>query len=231
MLEKTKCLVCEQTEISPFQFHCAHVIAKCRNGTCDVSNLRPICSVCNQSMGSQNMMEFAQKFHPKSRVHQTFKTNKENKAMQQTIEIINTPRKRVIKTKNLNDVDFKQVIKSAMESSLLSCDDQKVHNNEYDQTNIGSQDLLKNKKIICQYCQKKFARRDNLTRHINKNYCKVLRAKTWSLEYPQNPLNQNIDNNSTISDLKQTVSILVDEIAKLKEIQISMSFEKRIADL
>ena len=70
---KTKCLVCEQTDISPFQFHCGHVIAKSKNGTCDVSNLRPLCSVCNQSMGSQNMIIFAKKFHPKSRVHQTFK--------------------------------------------------------------------------------------------------------------------------------------------------------------
>ena len=78
---KTKCVVCEQTDISPFQFHCRHVIAKSKNGTCDASNLRPICYVCNQSMTTQDMMEFAQKFHPKSRVHQTFKKNKENKSI------------------------------------------------------------------------------------------------------------------------------------------------------
>ena len=43
---------------------------------------------------------------------------------------------------------------------------------------IGSQNLINDKEIICQYCQKKFARKDNLTRHINKGYCKILRGQT-----------------------------------------------------
>ena len=66
---KIKCFLCEQTDISPFQFHCSHVIPISKNGPSSVDNLRPLCSVCNQSMSTMNMIEFAQKFHPKSRIY------------------------------------------------------------------------------------------------------------------------------------------------------------------
>ena len=91
---KTKCLFCEQNDITPFQFHCVHVIAKSQNGTFDVSNLRPLCSVCNQSMTCHDMIAFARKFHPDSGIHETFGKIIENKPIQQTIKII--PNKEVI---------------------------------------------------------------------------------------------------------------------------------------
>ena len=75
---KTKCLLCEQNDISAFQFHCVHVIAQSKNGTSAVTNLRPLCSVCTQSVSGYNLIEFARKFHPQSRIHQTFFQMEEN---------------------------------------------------------------------------------------------------------------------------------------------------------
>ncbi len=61
------CMCCGVTKISVFEFECGHVIAKSKGGPDTVQNLRPICSLCNKSMGNQNMLEF-QKIHglPKS---------------------------------------------------------------------------------------------------------------------------------------------------------------------
>lgn len=52
---------CGET-ISVHNFECGHVIAVSCNGETDLSNLRPICSNCNKSMGNKNMEEFINKY-------------------------------------------------------------------------------------------------------------------------------------------------------------------------
>jgi len=55
---ETKCFVgCGRT-ISTFNFQCGHVQAEAKGGKVTIDNLRPICSTCNQSMGTTNMEEF-----------------------------------------------------------------------------------------------------------------------------------------------------------------------------
>lgn len=53
-LFKHKCLVswCENV-ITPFQFEVGHNIPESKGGATDISNLRPICSKCNKSMGDE----------------------------------------------------------------------------------------------------------------------------------------------------------------------------------
>lgn len=50
---KNKCQVgwCE-TIITPFTFEVGHNIPESKGGTIDIDNLKPICSKCNKSMGS-----------------------------------------------------------------------------------------------------------------------------------------------------------------------------------
>lgn len=36
----------------------SHVVAKSKNGTNDISNLRPCCKTCNTSMGNQNLYTY-----------------------------------------------------------------------------------------------------------------------------------------------------------------------------
>jgi hypothetical protein len=55
---KTKCLCCGVNDITQFEFHCGHVIAKSKGGELNIDNLRPICSKCNLSMRDEYMMDF-----------------------------------------------------------------------------------------------------------------------------------------------------------------------------
>ena len=58
---RTKCLCCGVNEIKMSSFHCGHVIAESNGGKATVDNLRPICSACNLSMGTENFEEFKMK--------------------------------------------------------------------------------------------------------------------------------------------------------------------------
>ena len=52
-----KCFMCE-SEINSKHFECGHIIAERAGGTTKLDNLRPVCSVCNKSIGQKNMLEF-----------------------------------------------------------------------------------------------------------------------------------------------------------------------------
>lgn len=56
---KAQCVCCKTNFITQHNFHCGHVIAEANGGNLHVSNLRPICAVCNNSMGTTNMKEYA----------------------------------------------------------------------------------------------------------------------------------------------------------------------------
>lgn len=49
-------------QISKGNFECGHIIAEKCGGTTSMDNLRPICSLCNKSMGTNNMNEFMEKY-------------------------------------------------------------------------------------------------------------------------------------------------------------------------
>ena len=57
---------CCNSEIDSKHFECGHVIPISKGGPDTIENLRPICSLCNRSMGSKNMGEFMKKYLNKS---------------------------------------------------------------------------------------------------------------------------------------------------------------------
>ena len=59
---KHRCLCCKKITIENTFFECGHVISEKDGGSLEISNLRPICSECNRSMGSMNMVEYVKKF-------------------------------------------------------------------------------------------------------------------------------------------------------------------------
>ncbi len=63
---KTKgtCYCCSKN-IDIQNHECGHVIAESKGGKTIESNLRPVCSKCNKSMGTQNMKEFRQQYFEK----------------------------------------------------------------------------------------------------------------------------------------------------------------------
>lgn len=55
------CFCCGR-QISQQIFEAGHVVATSKGGSDALDNLRPICSMCNKSMGNTDMMEFIQKY-------------------------------------------------------------------------------------------------------------------------------------------------------------------------
>jgi hypothetical protein len=60
---KSSCLCCKTSEITQMNFHYGHIISSYNNGSDDLTNLLPICSLCNSSMGTMNMDEFMKKYN------------------------------------------------------------------------------------------------------------------------------------------------------------------------
>jgi 5-methylcytosine-specific restriction endonuclease McrA len=60
-----KCECCSN-EIDSKNFECGHVKSVKDGGDETVENLRPICSECNKSMGTENLYDFKKKHYPKN---------------------------------------------------------------------------------------------------------------------------------------------------------------------
>jgi len=58
----TKCMCCQESEIIQGHFEAGHVISERDGGATTIENLRPICSLCNKSMGAKNMLEFMREY-------------------------------------------------------------------------------------------------------------------------------------------------------------------------
>lgn len=52
------CTCCQVEQISKANFAAGHVQAERRSGPVTVNNLRPVCTLCNSSMGTMNMRDF-----------------------------------------------------------------------------------------------------------------------------------------------------------------------------
>jgi hypothetical protein len=61
-LDYSKCFCCNHEPITRGNFECGHVISEKKGGKVHLDNLRPICSLCNRSMGIENMEHFMEKF-------------------------------------------------------------------------------------------------------------------------------------------------------------------------
>jgi len=59
---KGPCFVCGKI-IETKDFEAGHVIPASKNGSDNISNLRPICKSCNRSMGDMNLYEFKKRYH------------------------------------------------------------------------------------------------------------------------------------------------------------------------
>lgn len=57
-----KCCCCKRATIKQADFEVGHVIAEACGGTMEINNLRPICSVCNKSMGRLNMVDYVKRY-------------------------------------------------------------------------------------------------------------------------------------------------------------------------
>ncbi len=58
----TLCLCCACNTINCTNFAMGHVESEAHGGQLTIDNLRPICTVCNSSCGTQNLLEFMHKY-------------------------------------------------------------------------------------------------------------------------------------------------------------------------
>ena len=65
---ETKCFVGCGTIVTSLNFAAGHIESEACGGQVTVQNLRPICTSCNSSMGTNNMKEFATKHGMKHRL-------------------------------------------------------------------------------------------------------------------------------------------------------------------
>jgi hypothetical protein len=63
---EAKCPICEDITINAKAFHMGHIDSVKERGGDELSNIRPICQLCNLSMGSQNMKDYIKKNYPKN---------------------------------------------------------------------------------------------------------------------------------------------------------------------
>jgi 5-methylcytosine-specific restriction endonuclease McrA len=56
--EKSLCTICNMVEININNFHCGHIISHKNGGDTCFENLKPICVLCNNRMGSMNLYEY-----------------------------------------------------------------------------------------------------------------------------------------------------------------------------
>jgi hypothetical protein len=55
---KSKCLCCDEKEITQMDFECGHIIAEANGGQIHIDNLIPLCNICNNSMATKNYFVF-----------------------------------------------------------------------------------------------------------------------------------------------------------------------------
>jgi 5-methylcytosine-specific restriction endonuclease McrA len=55
---ETKCTCCYQAKMTVFNFHCAHIVSVAKGGDTNLNNLKPTCSTCNLSMGTDDFYTF-----------------------------------------------------------------------------------------------------------------------------------------------------------------------------
>ena len=60
-VSEIKCLCCNLNIINAFTFECGHIIAKSKDGKCNINNLVQICGLCNKSMSNIDMDIFMEK--------------------------------------------------------------------------------------------------------------------------------------------------------------------------
>ena len=60
---KVCCPVCRERDIYQMDHEVGHIKARAKWGSNNICNLIPICSMCNKSMGTTNLITYSKKWH------------------------------------------------------------------------------------------------------------------------------------------------------------------------
>lgn len=140
-----KCFVCNNESITKANFECGHIISRNNGGSITVENLRPLCSMCNKSIGKNNVDEFMEKFKIEKRLDWDGQLKNIN------------PNSSVLDCPINNDVDVVNEIQAKIKASnaykCIICNYRSK--NKYNHAkHIETKKHIKNMKTIfqCKYC-------------------------------------------------------------------------------
>jgi hypothetical protein len=168
------CFCCDNEPITRSNFHCGHIQSEKEGGELNFENMRPICGLCNSSIGTKNMIDFMKKYKYTIREDFYNKKNKKIKNSDSDNDITeNLSKEELIDICNIFDIDTKgnkkQIIENIKENgfdgneyniylskkinnylieidNIYSCFEKKIHID----TEINKQNK-KNTKIVSEY--------------------------------------------------------------------------------
>lgn len=108
-LTEGKCFVCKGS-IHLLTYECGHIIAYAEGGKTVAENLRPLCSLCNKSMGKKNLNDYIKEYYSNSTNSNS--TNSNSTTSNSTTSSSTTSNK----TKEINTTLNKQI--TNLESSI-----------------------------------------------------------------------------------------------------------------
>jgi hypothetical protein len=170
------CFCCNVEQITYANFECGHVQAKHKNGETKIYNLRPICSLCNKSMGTTNMEEFIEEYGLQinrkenigieSNVQKNKEETKDNN--QDKVMIDNIIKNNIDNLKCQVDADSPQnYLKNINENNNQCQNCLKIYSSKAGLHKHNTKNCNKGKKIHkCVFCSKIFSRSDHLKRHV-----------------------------------------------------------------
>ena len=146
-----KCYCCND-QIDSKNFEAGHIVSVADGGETIIDNLRPICSKCNRSMGTDNMINFIQQYKIKPI------SSEENIEMNKTL-------KTLLKNKNI-DNHTRQI-----KHHCNICNKYYKNNHSLNSHNSKYHNINKIINTInCLYCNREFNHYSNKSRH--KKICK-----------------------------------------------------------
>lgn len=158
------CFCCGKIDINPDIFECGHVKSLKDGGETTVDNLRPICSLCNRSMGSKHMEEFMKSIGVTK--SNNWSGLQQNEFHSNSNEIQkNSPTESCPISNFLEKEKIKNEITRKENKKNDSCQ------NSSDNS-LSEKSNSNNKKFPCSSCSKSFSRKFNLIRHQKESKCK-----------------------------------------------------------
>ena len=241
---QTPCLICNDTQITAFNFHCAHVLADSKGGEPILENLRPVCGPCNGSMGTTHMREFILKYFPNAPALKTlpspfddsnnlakhadqkffeYKNSKPVLTNSEQIRISNigqtrNPKKEIvepmIKKYSIPKYQCARCLKNFSTSQRLTTHLERKFPCQL--VNIKVKNL---KNFICQHCKACFTQKSSLNRH-QKDRCSILKNNikpNINLEKKVTLLEKQLvefQEKHEIEQQKQTIDKKIDDIMR-----------------
>lgn len=104
------CQCCQKESIAQMSFHCGHIISEFNGGKLNVNNLKPICSLCNGSMGKMNMDEYMEKIGVLDKKYTIKQNNKYSQIVNDNTELLTNNLYQFLN--NLKIVQLRQLCRS-----------------------------------------------------------------------------------------------------------------------